>query len=366
MFTATKFEGLRQTGSAHRELVFQPTGSFRTQASHASFPRHTFPGTTRPRPCDSLNANFANSQSCRKREGEFVTRSMQSNEMQRLIVHVACLNTTRGLTFALQLCDMKTIPDERVEDLTVRLNCRLLLKQEEKEHTVRLPHFSGTFHSIDAVRKHTVSNESKQGQTPSQIGFFPKLRKEAIISHWGTHLLLSQFQTGAFVPISMFVSILLLGFFLAICCTKVTTQPTAFARLRLCVGVVLTLVTSVVIETSFISAGCVSMAIPQPRMFCVCLMLLFVTSSEFFTVCTLFFLCNLFLFDVRESRLRPLLGSCLVPGLLHKFLLLFHSSDFTLCCVCLDTPLCFARFVSLLACDAACRFSVQNRLAQTG
>ena len=57
---------------------------------------------------------------------------------------------------------------------------------------------------------------------------------------------------------------------------------------------------------------------------------------------------------MRESRLRPLLVS---PGLLHKFLLLFHSNNFTLCCVFLDTPLCFARFVSFLVCDAAYRFS---------
>ena len=42
---------------------------------------------------------------------------------------------------------------------------------------------------------------------------------------------------------------------LAICCTKVTTRPTGFTRLRLCVGVVLTLVTSVVVVTSFISAA---------------------------------------------------------------------------------------------------------------
>ena len=52
------------------------------------------------------------------------------------------------------------------------------------------------------------------------------------------------------------------------------------------------------------------------------------------------------------------LGLCLVlPGLLHKFLLLFHSNYFTLCSVFLDTPLCLARFMSFFACDAACRFS---------
>ena len=43
--------------------------------------------------------------------------------------------------------------------------------------------------------------------------------------------------------------------FLAIRCTKVTTRPTGFTRLRLCVGVVLTLVTSVFSEVSFISVA---------------------------------------------------------------------------------------------------------------
>ena len=47
----------------------------------------------------------------------------------------------------------------------------------------------------------------------------------------------------------------------------------------------------------------------------------------------------MFLFDVRESRLR-------------------HC--FTVCCLFLDTPLCFARFVSFFACDAACRFSATS------
>ena len=74
--------------------------------------------------------------------------------------------------------------------------------------------------------------------------------------------------------------------FLPICCTKVTTRPTGFTRLRLCLVVVLTLVTSVVIEASSVSA-----AIDTPRMFCVCVMLLFVTSIDFFfTVRTLFFI----------------------------------------------------------------------------
>ena len=72
----------------------------------------------------------------------------------------------------------------------------------------------------------------------------------------------------------------------------------AVSRLRLCASVVLILVKSVAIETSFISAAigtsgleCVLVAaFAQPRMFGVCLMLLFISSSEFFTVCTLFFL----------------------------------------------------------------------------
>ena len=53
--------------------------------------------------------------------------------------------------------------------------------------------------------------------------------------------------------------------FLAICCIKVTTRPTGFTRLRLCVGVVLTLVTPVATDTSSVFAGCVLVAeIAQP------------------------------------------------------------------------------------------------------
>ena len=90
-------------------------------------------------------------------------------------------------------------------------------------------------------------------------------------------------------------------------------------------------------------------------MFCVCLMLLFVTSSEFFTVRTLFFI-SATCFSLTCVNLDESL--CLVlPALLHKFLLLLHNNHFTLCCVFLGTPLCFARFVSFLACDAACRCS---------
>ena len=47
---------------------------------------------------------------------------------------------------------------------------RLILNQEEKELAVR-PILPGTFHSMDAVRKHTLSIGSEWGQTPSQIGF---------------------------------------------------------------------------------------------------------------------------------------------------------------------------------------------------
>ena len=55
-----------------------------------------------------------------------------------------------------------------------------------------------------------------------------------------------------------------------------------FTRLRLCVSVVLTLVTSVSIHTRHLCA--------RQWPFCVCWMLLFVTSSDFFTVRTLFFI----------------------------------------------------------------------------
>ena len=47
---------------------------------------------------------------------------------------------------------------------------RFFPNQEEKELAMR-PYFPGTFHSTDAVRRHTLSHGSKKGQTPSQIGF---------------------------------------------------------------------------------------------------------------------------------------------------------------------------------------------------
>ena len=46
--------------------------------------------------------------------------------------------------------------DERAEGLTVQHRRRLLLIQEEKELAVR-PCFPGTCHSMDVVRKHTLS-----------------------------------------------------------------------------------------------------------------------------------------------------------------------------------------------------------------
>ena len=62
----------------------------------------------------------------------------------------------------------------------------------------------------------------------------------------------------------------------------------------------------------------------------------------------------MFLFVVRESRLRPLLGP---PRTYSSFCCSSTATTLRCCCVFLDTPLCFARFVSFLACDAACRFS---------
>ena len=52
-------------------------------------------------------------------------------------------------------------------------------------------------------------------------------------------------------------------------------------------------------------------AVAQTQMFGVCLMLLFVTPSEFFTASTLFFISATCSFRL-ESRIRPLLGPCLV------------------------------------------------------
>ena len=60
---------------------------------------------------------------------------------------------------------------------------------------------------------------------------------------------------------------------------------------------------------------------------------------------------------MRESRLRLLLGPLRTSSQVSVAL---PRNYFTLCCVFLDTPLCFARFVSFLACEAACRFSATS------
>ena len=68
---------------------------------------------------------------------DFVTRSMQSHDKQRLIAHVVCLIVLRSLTSALQLWDQITIPDEGVEGLAVWHASRLLLNQKERMLTLR-------------------------------------------------------------------------------------------------------------------------------------------------------------------------------------------------------------------------------------
>ena len=55
---------------------------------------------------------------------------MQSNDIQRLIAHVVCLNVIRSLTSALQLWDKK--------GLAVWHKCQLLLNQREEKLAMRL------------------------------------------------------------------------------------------------------------------------------------------------------------------------------------------------------------------------------------
>ena len=59
---------------------------------------------------------------------------------------------------------------------TVWRNRRLLLKK--KKSSPCGPHFPGTFHSMEAVRKHTLSIGSRWGQKLFQTGFSHKLWKK--------------------------------------------------------------------------------------------------------------------------------------------------------------------------------------------
>ena len=79
----------------HKVYTLQPNlkgrksaGPLTTQTSHVSFPLRTFPGTRCPGPCDNFMPPLPTPSPAR-REGDFVIGSMQSNDMQRLIVHVA-------------------------------------------------------------------------------------------------------------------------------------------------------------------------------------------------------------------------------------------------------------------------------------
>ena len=78
--------------------------------------------------------------------------------------------------------------EEGAEGLTAGHRRRLLLNQEEKVLAMRPVLPWHTFHSMVAVRKHTLSIGSKQGQTPSQIGFFHKLWRKP--THCSLHKVL--------------------------------------------------------------------------------------------------------------------------------------------------------------------------------
>ena len=120
---------------------------------------------------------------------------MQSKDMQRLSVHVACLLVFRRLTSVLQLWDQKTIADLGVEGLAVWHKGRLLLHQEEKlamrpdvgpqptelpedrralsskerrrraRRTTRIS--PGTFHCVAVVRSRTLSQASRKSRRTS-------------------------------------------------------------------------------------------------------------------------------------------------------------------------------------------------------
>ena len=131
------------------------TGPLRTQTNHVTFPLRTYPGTRCPGPCDNLMPPLV-----LQEERVFVTRSMQSNDMQRLVVHVACLIAIRILTFALQLWNLQTIPSSLFGTIAGFFWIR------KRRSTPCGPHFPGTFHSIDTVRKHAVSHPSRAKRPP--------------------------------------------------------------------------------------------------------------------------------------------------------------------------------------------------------
>ena len=133
--TATNFESLRQTSSAHRGL------SLNRQARPEPGPA-TSPFQSAHFLAQHVHGHVtAQCHLCHlpvlEGERDFITRSMQSHDIQRLIAHVVCLIAIRSFTSALQLWDSKAIPDERVEGVPVWHKCRLLLNQKEEKLAMR-------------------------------------------------------------------------------------------------------------------------------------------------------------------------------------------------------------------------------------
>ena len=153
-------------------------------------------------------ATFANSQSSKKRD--LVTRPIQPNDVQRTVAQCfrektpdETLSSFFHTPFSIRLPNQEhdiplkrhpsqfLLPQFRAkrqartsEDKGVRtsaLTKGLMVTppgivassfgMKKKKSSPCGPHFPGTFHSTDAVRKHTLSIGSKEGQTPSLIGF---------------------------------------------------------------------------------------------------------------------------------------------------------------------------------------------------
>ena len=172
---------------------------------------HAFPDATCSGPCGRLVPPLPTPILQEKRD--LVTGPMQPNDVQRIIAHVAFTRCGERHTFRLPTklrlhpltWDSLDSPfsillpargrnpssslsssaitckarrpdariDERAESLTVRRNRRLL--QTSSPCSLNFP---GTFHSMDAVRKHTLPIGSKEGQTPSQFRLSHELRRK--------------------------------------------------------------------------------------------------------------------------------------------------------------------------------------------
>ena len=101
MFTAIKFERLRRTGSAHRG--FSLNRQARSETKPTTSPLNFVHFLAQHVQCHMAAQGYLCHLPVLQEARDFVTRSMQSNDIQRLVDHVVCLIILRRLTSALGL-----------------------------------------------------------------------------------------------------------------------------------------------------------------------------------------------------------------------------------------------------------------------